>query len=185
MNQKQWAGGAGGRSAGAGRIRGQLHDRRGQSAAVEQALPECHGAGRLHSFNGLSRPGRSRPAGAGHRQRTWCVQPRIRLWVTSKYTSNASPIRLASYEEAQLILAEAQAEQGQLDAANATLNVSRTAAGLTPFPNGQTKDQVIANVIAERRAILSFEGGHRLNDLLRKAIPWKGRCEPVHGPSLR
>ena len=59
--------------------------------------------------------------------------------------------------------------------------MSRTAAGLTPFPNGQTKDQVIANVIAERRAILSFEGGHRLNDLLRKAIPWKVGANPFTG----
>jgi hypothetical protein len=107
--------------------------------------------------------------------------PGIRLWVNTKSTSNGSPIRLASYEEAQLILAEAQAEQGQLDAANATLNVSRTAAGLTPFPNGQTKDQVIANVIAERRAILSFEGGSRLNDLLRKGIPWKIGANPFTG----
>ena len=107
--------------------------------------------------------------------------PGIRLWVTSKYTSNASPIRIASYDEAQLILAEAQAEQGDLDGANATLNVSRTAAGLTPFPSGQTKDEVIANVIAERRAILSFEGGHRLNDLLRKGIAWKVGANPFTG----
>ena len=61
------------------------------------------------------------------------------------------------------------------------MNVSRVTAGLDPFPNGQTKDQVIANVIAERRAILSFEGGHRLNDLLRKGIPWKIGSNPFTG----
>lgn len=96
----------------------------------------------------------------------------IRLWITTKYTSNASPMRLASYNEAQLILAEAQAQQDQLAQAMTTLNTARAAAGLTPL-TGTTKEQVIARVLDERQRELSFEGGHRLNDLLRYHIPWK------------
>lgn len=127
------------------------------------------------ALRGLSDPRpRVEDAGKG------AFNPGIRLWVTRKYTSNASPIRIASYTEAQLILAEAQAEQNQLDAATQTLNTARAAAGLTPLAVG-TKDEVVANVINERRMELSFEGGHRLNDLLRKAIPWKIGINPFTG----
>jgi len=98
--------------------------------------------------------------------------PTVRLWVTNKYTSNASPIRLASYKEAQLILAEAQAQQDQLVEAMTTLNTARAEIGLAPLV-GTTKAEVLAHVIQERRMELSFEGGHRLNDLLRYNIPWK------------
>jgi hypothetical protein len=103
--------------------------------------------------------------------------PGIRLWVTNKYTSNASPYRLASYNEAQLILAEAQAEQDQLTQAMSTINALRATYSLAPL-TGTTKAEVLAHVIAERRAELSFEGGHRLNDLLRKGIPWKVGANP-------
>lgn len=96
----------------------------------------------------------------------------VRLWVTTKYTSNASPIRLSSYKEAQLILAEAQAQQDQLVAALTTMNTARAAVGLGPLA-GTTKAEVVAHVISERQRELSFEGGHRLNDLLRYNIPWK------------
>lgn len=106
--------------------------------------------------------------------------PGIALWVTTKYTSNASPFRLASYNEAQLILAEAQAEQGQLAQALATINALRATYSLAPLV-GTTKEEVIAHVIQERRAELSFEGGHRLNDLLRKGIPWKVGANPFTG----
>lgn len=106
--------------------------------------------------------------------------PGIRLWLTDKYTSNASPYRIASYNEAQLILAEAQAEQGQLTEAMATINALRATYTLAPLA-GTTKEEVIAHLIAERRAELSFEGGHRLNDLLRKGIPWKVGANPFTG----
>jgi hypothetical protein len=96
----------------------------------------------------------------------------IRLWITTKYTSNASPIRLASYKEAQLILAEAQAQQDKLTESLATLNTARAAIGLAPL-TGTTKEAVVQHVIDERQRELSFEGGHRLNDLLRYHIPWK------------
>ena len=106
--------------------------------------------------------------------------PGVRLWVTNKYTSNAAPIRLASYKEAQLILAEAQAEQNQLTEAMATINALRATYSLAPLA-GTTQAEVRAHVLAERRAELSFEGGHRLNDLLRKQIPWKVGANPFTG----
>ena len=103
----------------------------------------------------------------------------VRLWRTSKYNGLNSPMRLASYIEAQLILAESLAEQGQVGNAMAIIKARRTAAavGLPPLV-AATKDEAVAHIIAERRKELSFEGGHRLNDLLRKNIPWKVGANP-------
>ena len=103
--------------------------------------------------------------------------PQIRLWYTKKYPSLGTPIRLASGREAQLILAEAKTYPGsQLDVAGALaiLNGRRGQLGLSLIP-ASTDPVVVRNaVIRERRAELSFEGGHRTNDLLRYALPWKG-----------
>jgi len=97
----------------------------------------------------------------------------VRLWVTDKYTSLSTPIRLASYVEARLILAEALAQQGQIAPALTILNDRRTALGLAPL-SATTQAQAIQAVLEERRKELSFEGGQRINDILRHRIPWKG-----------
>lgn len=99
--------------------------------------------------------------------------PGIRLWVSTKYAALQSPIRLASYREAQLILAEALAEQDQIGAAMAILNGRRAEVGLGSL-TANTKAEAITHVINERKMELAFEGGHRLADLLRKQLPWKG-----------
>jgi hypothetical protein len=101
----------------------------------------------------------------------------IRLWITTKYTSLSSPMRLASKIEAELIRAEALAQQGQVVEAMAIINARRTGLGLTPLV-AATQAEAIAHIIEERRKELSFEGGHRLNDLLRYNIPWKIGTNP-------
>jgi hypothetical protein len=106
--------------------------------------------------------------------------PGIDLWVTTKYTSLASPIRLASYEEAQLILAEALAQQGDVAGAMAVINAARADVGLGALAAGN-QAEAIQHVIDERQRELSFEGGHRLNDLLRYDIPWKVGSNPYTG----
>lgn len=109
--------------------------------------------------------------------------PDIDLWVTTKYTSLADPIRLASYREARLILAEALASQGDAAGAMDILNTRRGEVGLAPLPATTDPAVAVNNVIEERRRELAFEGGHRLNDLLRKDIPWKvsGTTNPFTG----
>jgi hypothetical protein len=99
----------------------------------------------------------------------------VRLWVNRKYSALISPLRLASYQEAQLILAEAQAQQGQVSQAEATINTYRASYGspsLGPLTFANQAD-AITQIVEERRRELSFEGGHRLNDLLRYGITWK------------
>jgi hypothetical protein len=101
----------------------------------------------------------------------------IRLWVTKKYTSLSSPMRLASGIEANLIQAEALIQQGQVPAGLALINARRAQVGLAPV-DAATQQDAINVVIDERRKELSFEGGHRLNDLLRYHIPWKIGSNP-------
>ncbi len=96
----------------------------------------------------------------------------VRLWVNRKYAALTSPMRLASYKEAQLILAEAQAQQGQVSDAETTINAYRATYSLPPLAFASQAD-AITKIIEERRRELSFEGGHRLNDLLRYNIAWK------------
>jgi hypothetical protein len=101
----------------------------------------------------------------------------VRLWVTRKYTGLTSPMRLASSIEANLIQAEALAQQNQIPEAMALINARRAAVGL-PALAATTQAEAINHVIDERRKELSFEGGHRLNDLLRYQIAWKVGSNP-------
>ncbi|MBK8061493.1 MAG: RagB/SusD family nutrient uptake outer membrane protein [Gemmatimonadetes bacterium] len=101
----------------------------------------------------------------------------VRLWVTKKYTGLTSPMRLASKIEANLIQAEALAQQGQVGPAMTIINARRAAVNL-PALTATTQAEAVAHVIEERRKELSFEGGHRLNDLLRYNIVWKTGSNP-------
>jgi hypothetical protein len=101
----------------------------------------------------------------------------VRLWITKKYTSLSSPMRLASKIEANLIRAEALAQQGNITAAMDLVNTRRAEVGLAPL-SASNQAEAIANIIEERRKELSFEGGHRLNDLLRYKIAWKVGSNP-------
>ena len=96
----------------------------------------------------------------------------VRLWITKKYTALTSPMRIASAIEANLIRAEALIQQDQVPAGLAIINARRAEVSLPPV-TATTKAEGIAVVLDERKKELSFEGGHRLNDLLRYQIPWK------------
>jgi hypothetical protein len=87
------------------------------------------------------------------------------LWVTSKYSTLNSPVRLASYTEAQLIIAEIE---GGTSAVN-VINALHTAQGLPPFVSTDPA-AIQAQVLEERRREFFLEGQH-LGDLRRKNIP--------------
>lgn len=92
---------------------------------------------------------------------------------SGEYAADAGiDVIVASYDEAQLIIAEASAITGDLPTAIDILDDFHTAAGIpgvtaTELP---TQDDVIEHVIEERRRQLFVTGGHRQRDHLR----WRG-----------
>jgi hypothetical protein len=84
------------------------------------------------------------------------------LWIQKKYTALDSPLPLATWDEAQLILAEA-------DPASAVtaINAVRAKYNLPPYAGTGT----LADIQEERRRTL-FLDGHRIGDMLRYGIPF-------------
>ncbi len=83
-------------------------------------------------------------------------------WQHRKYTSVSDPIPIASWDEAQLIVAEAQLGQTAVD----IINLLHTRAGL-PAYDPATDGPILQQVLEERKRELFLEGGHRFNDMLR------------------
>lgn len=92
------------------------------------------------------------------------------LWLQMKYESSTTPIPIASWEEAQLIIAEAELGQVAVD----RINGLRDQHGLPHFVPSNVSDnqEVFQQVLEERRRQLFLEGGHRFNDMLRHDIPF-------------
>src|SRR5439155_9566936 len=82
-----------------------------------------------------------------------------------KSNTRASPMPIATYKEAQLIIAEASARTGNLAQARTIINALHTAVAIPGYDanNTATQADVINQVIEERRRELFLEGGHRLN----------------------
>ncbi|MBI4540856.1 MAG: hypothetical protein HY704_15240 [Gemmatimonadetes bacterium] len=95
----------------------------------------------------------------------------IIYWQT-KYTSFGSSYRLASWEEAQLIIAEAEGGQSAVN----IINQFHSAAALPPFTSSDPK-AILDHVIQERSRVLFLEG-HRINDMLRHKLPFKTGIGP-------
>ncbi len=88
------------------------------------------------------------------------------LWQQLRYTAETSPMPIANWNEAQLIIAEAEGGQPAVDA----INRLHTAAGLPAFSSTDPA-AIMAQVYEERRREL-FLTGHRINDMLRLGIPF-------------
>jgi len=113
-----------------------------------------------HSFRGLEINGVEdhRVVGidmgrAGH-------DPRVPLWSVNKFQSPEAPIPLATWEEAQLIIAEIQGGQAAVDA----INRLREKEDLPTF-SSTDPDEIWAEVLEERRRVL-FGQSHRLGDVI-------------------
>jgi starch-binding outer membrane protein, SusD/RagB family len=107
------------------------------------------------------------------------------IWTANKYSAFTSPMPLAKYAEAQLILAEARVAAGDLAGAATAINAARnTRAGMPAYSaTGQTAAQVQAQIIEERRRELYLEG-HRIGDIRRYNItlsPATGSAYPNGG----
>jgi hypothetical protein len=84
------------------------------------------------------------------------------LWIQKKYTALDSPLPLATWDEAQLILAEAEPAS-----AVAAINAVRTKYNLPAYAGTGS----LADIQEERRRTL-FLDGHRIGDMLRYGIPF-------------
>lgn len=91
------------------------------------------------------------------------------LHLQTKYPAANSPIPLASWREAQLIIAEAELGQSAVDRINA-LRDHHLLPRYAPA-NANDDAAVLAQVLEERRRELFLEG-HRLNDKLRHNLPF-------------
>ena len=97
-----------------------------------------------------------------------------RIFLPAKAATNATAMRIASYAEAQLIIAENAAVAGDLAGATAAINNARARTTGVPayvLPPGATSAAVLAQVMEERRREFFVEG-HRLGDIRRNAIPF-------------
>jgi hypothetical protein len=86
----------------------------------------------------------------------------------TKYATAATPLPLATYEEAQLIIAEADIRANSLATALPILNASRARGGQGVF-TGTTQAQYLAELIDQRRRELFLES-HHLGDIIRYGI---------------
>lgn len=86
----------------------------------------------------------------------------------TKYPTTATALPLATYEEAQLIIAEADIRAGALLTALPILQASRTRGGQGVF-TGTTQAEYLAELIDQRRREL-FAESHHLGDILRYNI---------------
>lgn len=87
-------------------------------------------------------------------------------WIQGKYTAPESPMPLATWDEAQLIIAEAEGGQSAVDA----INRIRTKYTLPAYAGGSAAE-ITAQIIEERRRTL-FLDGHAIADHLRFGIPF-------------
>jgi hypothetical protein len=93
----------------------------------------------------------------------------IELWEQTKYPSVSSPIRFASSDEAQLIVAEADIGTNNAEAVG-ILNASRAKGNEPALDPASSAATLKAAVIEERRRALFLEGYH-LGDFIRYTLP--------------
>jgi hypothetical protein len=89
----------------------------------------------------------------------------VPIWYQQKYDAQSTPIPIASYDEAQLIIAEVQGGA----TAVSIINNFHTQAGLPAF-NSTNPDSIQAHVIQERDRVLWLTG-HRFYDIRRLNLP--------------
>jgi len=87
------------------------------------------------------------------------------LWRQQKFTTATATIPIASYAEAQLILAEASADETEKLAA---INRVRALTNIAPLVGPVTDD-----IIIEERRRQLFSEGQRYVDMLRKKLPFQ------------
>lgn len=89
------------------------------------------------------------------------------LFLQGKYVDGSASITIASYVEAQLILAEATGGSGAIDILN---GLRASASGLAPLPSSSDPAVIKADIAQERARWLWLQGTH-LYDVRRLGLP--------------
>ena len=97
-------------------------------------------------------------------------QTGIAIYTNDKYPDASTPVEMASWEEAQLIVAEAEVGAGNFGTAIAIIDALHTAIGLPAYSGGANAVEVMAQIVEERKAEMFLEG-HHLQDIKRLGIP--------------
>ena len=108
----------------------------------------------------------------------------IPMFTQQKYPTSGSPIPLATWEEARLIVAEAELTAGNLEAAVAAINEVRTRPGVDLQPFTSSDRQEITEQLYHERRMEFFLEGHRMGDMRRynlPQIPAAGSPYPIGG----
>jgi hypothetical protein len=117
-------------------------------------------------LRGLTIDGKADPRIATVNQNRFGPDGFTPLWFAAKYPAATTGIRLASWREAQLIIAEAEGGQSAVDRINAV----RATYGILPYAGG-TAAEIAAQLVAERQRELFLEG-QRLGDMVRLNLTW-------------
>lgn len=122
------------------------------------------------------------PRSASTATETRPADARSTIYVANKYAGgSATPTPIATYTEAQLILAEAQ---GGAQAVT-IINALRADVGLKPYTGATDEASIRALIISERRRALFLEG-FRNYDMQRFNVPFnppEGTAYPIKGGS--
>lgn len=93
----------------------------------------------------------------------------IAHYYQTKYPTGSTPLPLATYDEARLIIAEAEIRAGNLAAAVILINASRARGGQPAYTGPITQAALLAELIDQRRREL-FAESHHLGDVIRYGI---------------
>lgn len=191
-----------------GNLTGALADATLVSAGyVKNASRDETSAGRYNPIcSNLTCPsyGRNASIAPNYRDVQWegVPDPRVRVTTTNqpafdnatihwypvtKASSRSEAMKITSYAETQLIVAEASARNGDLTTARMIINALHTAVGIPGYDLGNTatQDEVVRQVIEERVRELFLDGGLRFNDHYRFigtpwVVPYKGEPGSIH-----
>jgi len=88
------------------------------------------------------------------------------IWVIPRNGDSPADWKVVRYADVLLMLAEALNENNKTSEALTYVNMVRTRAGVSPYPDTISRDALREEIYQERRRELSFEG-HRIWDLFR------------------
>ncbi|HEX6965084.1 MAG TPA: RagB/SusD family nutrient uptake outer membrane protein [Gemmatimonadaceae bacterium] len=143
-------------SATTGRRNNRVYDESNPTSVSSSVGPQFQHA----TYNGKPDP-RVQADSVGNTTRTGVVE-----WAQMKYQSVSSPIVIASYNEAQLMVAEGDIAAGNVSDAITIIDNLHAAVGLDPY-SGPTDAASVMNQVIEERSRELWLTGARMGDVRR------------------